>query len=107
MLSQLHQSKSLTSTRGTWRETIGIHHGTTGVGMHGPGKLSKRYGFPLDISAMAEQQRSVEVDGRVNFSREGIIGGDVTGDLHHKIIKVGFIGENDGVGVITCHRDEN
>ncbi len=104
LLLQLCHGEAVACTGGAGSETVGIHHGAVGLGVHGPGELRERYGLAIEVGTVAEEQGRIEIDGGVYLAREGIVGADVAGDLDHEVVEVSFVGEDYSVGVVACHR---
>ena len=101
---QLCHGEAVTCAGGAGREAIGIHHSAVSFVVHSPGELGERDGLSLEVGTVAEEDGCVEVDGGVYLTREGVVGGDVTSDLHHAFVEVGFVGEDYGMGIVAGHR---
>lgn len=43
------------------------------------------------------------VDGRVYLAREWKPGDGASTHLHYKVIEAGFVGEDDGMGIVATH----
>ena len=69
----------------------------------GPRQLMQGHQLALEVGSIAQQQWVLYVDGRVYLAREWKPGDGASTHLHYKVIEAGFVGEDDGMGIVATH----